>query len=264
MLSFAGRSPTLTQVLVSILVVAGALFLAKNVIARALIGVILRQRTIEPFSDLEDDSIDAFMSISTEDEGNIYRFVVWSLLDRIRKMIAPWTSRTVMVVHAGGVPYSSYPDDAINELALEDVTIDPSHEIYTIMPDDDTIEFWISYRVYAALKEAARRGFEVDDGEEGEAIEVSDPKTLEAIYRIVKQAYKTINKGAPEELAAYIAIKTIIRLDREGVIKIRQPLAYILPEGIPEGRELRRRLKEQLEEEGLLNTTGGKLQKGGG
>ncbi len=246
MLSLAGRSPSLTVILLSIFILAATLFTLRDLIARAIFSLLFKTKLSE-LESIEQDPILREYEIFNNDEDNIGLFLVWSLLDRARQAILPWTEKLILVVHEEGVPHSSYPeadDVIIDDTLMEDI----ESRIQAVQVTDHIIELWIPTREYNILRSL----IESSGSEEylGEAAIVLNYEGLKTLYEILKKIYLAVNLDASNELVAYNAYKAIQRLQHLGVIRIPQGL---LAQLAFEERDTWLRVKAQLEEEEALS-----------
>ena len=243
-LVLAGRRVTPLEALTSTLVTASLIFALRDKIAQAMISILAR----EPEDELDDEySLDTISMLVDPDESEIDTkvFVLWSLLDEVRKRIAPWIRRLVLAVHVGGTPMYTYPSSALAELAINDVAIDPDSRIQVHVSQygrEESLEVWISARDLALLTGQIRES----DENFGEKVVLRSAEAVRALYTISKKMYLAVNPGAPNDLAAYTAYKTLRGLEKAGIIHIPGGLHSVL---LPEKTETRKLLRAQIEEE---------------
>ena len=258
-LSAAGRQVSLEAIVIATLAIAGAIVALRNLIARLLIGLLLRgaeekasQETSK--SDLQlAESIailmrgvdDYLASIDVEGELSSDRlaltFVLWSLIDNIRKIVAPWIEKTYILVHRHGIILAAYPEEAEEALdAIIDYDVEEEIEVIQV---DNAIYAWIDYDTFSLLVNEIGRAEE----DLGERIDIKTGKVLETLYTIAKKMYEAINPGAPDELAAYTAYKVLKTLVDRGIIRTRMRLTNLQLER----RDLWNRIRKQVEEEEL-------------
>jgi len=263
MLGMAGRPVSVETVFASILVLAGALVLLRNIIVRALVGLLIGWQHVaeeeeEPPGAETEELLDAMLQSvrlaldSSTGEEYAGRFIIWALIERIRERIAPWMRGTVIVFHDHGMPYDAYPEDLAAELAVEDTVVEPrTEDDITVMIVDNVIEVWLSSAIIEKLRSEALRGEDA-----GEIFRVRSQEIAKILYKIGKEIYKALNPGVSEELAAYVAYKTLIQLEKEGVIKFEQKLSMFKIEK----KDIILRIRKQIEEEESLNTGRNKTQ----
>jgi hypothetical protein len=250
MLSIAGRSPSWETVALSTVGLGFAIYLLRDVIIRAFFSMAMKAAESEQSSNNLDENgiLNTFRSLVTADEeGSISLFLVWSLIDAIRRILAPWTSKTVLAVHSEGIPYATYPEEALANLdGGEDEEIEVESGIKVIVTEDLGLEVWIDIESYHILKQTVEKA---ENEDVGEAVIISGVDELLTLYRIATAIYKTVNEGANEELAAYYGVKTLLLLAKKGAIRVPLNLWGVLRS---ENRELWARVEEQLREEGLF------------
>ncbi len=257
-LSAAGRQISPGVMIIATLATAGVIVALRNVIARLVIGLLLRSADDgtskeSPKSDTQiSESIAILMrgvdeylaSLDIESELTGERlalmFVLWSLLDNFRRMIAPWIEKVYILIHKHGIILAAYPEEAEEELdAIIDYDVEEDIEA---IQAGNAIYVWIDYETFNLLVNEIGKTEEL-----GDHIEVRTRRVVEILYTIAKKIYEAVNPGAPDELAAYTAYKTLKTLVEQGVIRMRIRLTNLQLER----KDLWNRIRKQLEEEEL-------------
>ncbi len=206
----------------TILVFALAKYIA-GLIVRAILNVVN-----EPSLEVLDFG-EEYLDIN---EDQLY--YAWMLVNRIVREAAPHARTVLVTIDTGELQYE-YPEAAYEETVKN---VDSTGRVKAILYGDGAVRIVLDTDAAVRIAKAVEKGG-------GEKAVVADEETLVTLYEIAKKAYK-VTYNASEDIAAYTAYKTILKLVREGVVEVPGNMLDILPF---EAAELRERIIAQVKEE---------------
>lgn len=170
-------------------------------------------------------------------------FLVWVLVDRIASLMSSKERPQVAIITASlGVPLIAYPAEGINydpdltkklEMAGGEVlTHRAGQSLIVILP----------MHVYATLKRMVEEA-------DGEAIEITSPKELAALYSVAYAIASELAGDASETIKHYMAFKTIVKLAKTGSIIVPEKMLY---NSLPLDNDTKLKIIQQLRDEKLI------------
>ena len=192
----------------------------------------------------EPEEQEAEEELAQEDYTDEDLFLVYYLVDELAREMYRHVKSVRLEAFVDGAAYvypelageeiddegEDYGDDELEEPEEPEAEFDSEGNLLVRLPE--------SY--FAELVSVVRRG-------EGEAAVVESEGELRSVYEVAKAIAMT---GSDDEgLASYSAYKAVLHMIRSSRLVVPEKLKELLPF---ESRELRRRVREQVMEEGLI------------
>ena len=237
-------------------VYAGGLVLGRELSPRVVIGIALAVAAIlvaaadkiaillaRQVGKLVVD-IDEFESLYEEpeyDNDPEVSYLLGVFINNVISRVIPG-ARVILQDNNGRVIFDPSVDVLGQERERNPTSVQGMRPIRAIHYHGNIIGIVMDPEAFNPLAEAIRRG-------DGEKVVFQHEDEIVVLYDIVKKAYLAKYPESSNEMAAYIAYKTILTLAKEDVIEAPPHLLNILPF---ENQEIRARIIEQVREEGII------------